>query len=72
MPNLTLASAPITNADQLVIELVPPPDAPAVILLHWPGGGASSVSDPRRFPATAVAVIAVMDAAMIALRAAES
>ncbi len=32
MPNLTLATAPITNADQLIVELVTPPDAPAVIL----------------------------------------
>jgi hypothetical protein len=71
MPNLTLASAPITNADRLVVELVTPPDAPVVVLLHWPGGGAPSVSDPRRFPATALAVIAVMDDAMVALHAIE-
>ena len=36
MPNLTLATAPITNADQLIVELVTPPDAPAVILINWP------------------------------------
>ena len=36
MPNLTLATAPITNADQFIVELVTPPDAPAVILIKWP------------------------------------
>ena len=53
MPNVTLTSAPITNADHLVIELVVLPDAPPI--------ARSSVSDPaasrppqspRRFPET--------------------
>ena len=71
MPNLTLASAPVSNADQLVIALVMPPDAPPSFCFAGRAGGAPSVSDPRRFPAAAVAVIAVMDEAVIALRAAE-
>ena len=71
MPNLTLASGPVTNADQLSVELVTPPDAPAVILIRWPGNGAPSVTTPGRFPAVAVAIIAVCDEAMIALKATE-
>jgi hypothetical protein len=57
-----LASGPITTGDVLTVDLVTPPDAPAVILVRWPA--APSVADPRRFPAMAVAVIQVMDQAM--------
>ncbi len=53
MPNLTLASAPITNADQLIIELVTPPDAPATILIRWPDQ--PTVGPPSRFDATVAA-----------------
>ena len=67
MPNVVLASGPITNSDQLVIELVTPPDAPPVILIRWPGLGAPSVCAPTRFPAAALAAIAVLDDAMQAL-----
>jgi hypothetical protein len=44
-------------------------ETPLAILIRWPA--AATVTDPRRFPATALAVIAVMDEAMIALKAAE-
>jgi hypothetical protein len=64
MPNVVLASGPITNSDQLVIELVTPPDAPPVILIRWPGLGSPSVCAPTRFPAAALAVIALLDDAM--------
>ena len=63
MPNLTLASAPVSNADQLVIALVMPPDAPPSFCFAGRAGGAPSVSDPRRFRAPAAAVIAIMDGA---------
>jgi hypothetical protein len=53
MPNLTLAAGQITAADELTVELVNPPDAPAAVLIRWPA--APSVADPRRFPAVAVA-----------------
>ena len=64
MPNVVLASGPITNSDELVVELVIPPDAPAAVLIRWPGLGAPSVCAPTRFPAAALAAIAVLDDAM--------
>ena len=70
MPNL-LASGPITTSDQLVIELVGPPDSPPAVLVRWPGLGAPTVCQPARFPAAALAIIAICDEAMIALKAAE-
>jgi hypothetical protein len=64
MPTVILASGPVTNSDQLMIELVTPPDAPPAILIHWPGLGSPSVCAPTRFPAAALAAIAVLDDAM--------
>ena len=64
MLNLVLASGPITNADSLVIELVVPPDAPAAVLIRWPGCAIPSVCPPTRFPAAALATIALLDDAM--------
>ena len=61
----TLASAPITNADQLIIELVTPPDAPATILIRWPDQ--PTVCPPSRFDATATAVMRVLAAARVTL-----
>jgi hypothetical protein len=70
MPNL-LASGPVTTTDKLVIELVGPPDAPPAILIRWPGQGAPTVCQPARFPAAALAIIAICDEAMKALQAVE-
>ena len=64
MVNVVLASGPITNSDDLVVELVTPADTPAVVLIRWPGGAAPSVCPPTRFPAAALAAIAVLDQAM--------
>ena len=65
MPNaVVLACGPITNTDQLVVEFVPPPDAPAVVLIRWPGCPMPSVFPPTRFPAAALAAIAVLDNAL--------
>jgi hypothetical protein len=69
MPNLTLASAPITTTDHLVIELVRAIETPDAIMIIWPA--APTVCNPRRFPAAALAVVAVMDEAMTALKAAD-
>jgi hypothetical protein len=60
-----LAEGPITSTDQLVVVLVETEETPPVVLLHWPM--AASVANPARFPAVALAVIAVMDKAMIRL-----
>ena len=64
MLNVVLASGPITNADNLVIELVVPPDAPPAVLIRWPGCAIPSVCPPTRFPAAALAAIALLDDAM--------
>ncbi len=66
----TLASGPITTTDQLMIELVGPPNNPPAILIRWPGLGTPTACQPARFPAAALAVIAIMDQAVIALKAA--
>lgn len=71
MINLVLASGPITNSDDLVVELVTPPDAPPVILIRWPGLAAPTVCPRTRFPAAALAVIAVLDNAMQKLNRAD-
>ena len=72
MPNLVLACGPITNTDQLVVELVTPLDTPVVVLIRWPGCPVPSVFLPTRFPAAALAAIAVLDNALQELtRAAE-
>ena len=61
----TLASGAITNADQLVVELVTPPDAPPVILIKWPDQ--PTVCPPSRFDATAAAVMRLLAAARVSL-----
>jgi hypothetical protein len=58
--------APITNADQLRVEVVRTIKTPDTVMIIWPVG--PTVCNPRRLPAVAVAVI---DEAMIALKAAE-
>ncbi len=64
MPTVVLASGPITTTDQLVIELVTPPDAPPAIVIRWPGLGSPSICAPTQFPAAARAAIALLDDAM--------
>ena len=64
MHNVVLASGPITSSDDLVVELVTPADAPAAVLIRWPGCAVPSVCPPTRFPAAALAAIAVLDDAM--------
>ena len=56
-----LASAPITNADRLIIELVTPP----TILIRWPDQ--PTVCPPSRFDATATAVMRVLAAARVTM-----
>ena len=67
MPNLTLASGPITPADRLSVDLVNPADAPPVILIRWPG--APSVTDQRRLAEMARAVTAILAEAVARLAA---
>jgi hypothetical protein len=65
MSTITLATGQITAADKLTIELVQAIETPDTVLIRWPA--APTVTNPRRFPAAALAVIAIMDEAMIAL-----
>ena len=58
MPNVTLASAEITPADQLTIELVQATETPAVILIRWLA--APSVTDSRRFASVTLAITRIM------------
>lgn len=66
----TLAFGPLNNSDNLAVELVSPPDAPTTILIKWPD--MPTVCPPARFPAVALAVIAIMDDAMKRLTAIEA
>ena len=65
---VVLATGQVTAADTLTIDLVVPPDAPAAVLIRWPGLGSPSVSPPGRFPAVALSIISIMDNAMIELQ----
>ena len=58
MPNLTLGQRANDHADQLIVELVTPPDAPAVILVRWPA--AVSVARPDDFDNLVAAVYRIL------------
>jgi hypothetical protein len=62
-----LAVGSVTQSDQLVIELVQPPDTPAAILIKWPSK--PTVTDPARLTATVAAIVRVLGAAQIELAA---
>ena len=64
----TLATGPITTTDKLVVELVGPPDSPARNLDPLAGFG-GAVCQPTRFPAAALAIIALCDEALLAFLA---
>ena len=51
----TLANGKVTLTDRILVELVEPEDFPASIVITWPQ--APSAVDPRKFGATANAVI---------------
>jgi hypothetical protein len=58
----TLATARITAADIITITLVEPADAPAMILIRWPGQ--PSVTAPQRLPGLANLVMSVLGEAV--------
>ena len=62
-----LGTNPPTDRTTLAVLLVRPEGLPASVLVHWPGIGPATDLSPARFPAVALAVIAIMDQAMIAL-----
>ena len=62
-----LAAGKINATDEVRIELTEPTGSPPVILIHWPCLGRPSVAQPLRFGPVALAVIALMDEAMMEL-----
>jgi len=60
-----LATGRIAGAEHITITYVQPADAPATIMLRWPGQ--PSVTTPDRLPAVANAVLAVMAEAIAKL-----
>jgi len=62
-----LAVGAVTHSDQLVIELVQPPDTPAAILIKWPPQ--PTVTDPAKLMATIAAIVRVLGTAQIELAA---
>jgi hypothetical protein len=62
-----LAVGSVTQSDQLVIELVQPPDTPAAILIKWPPQ--PTVTDPAKLTATIAAIVRVLGTAQIELAA---
>jgi len=62
-----LAVGAVTHSDQLVIELVEPPDTPAAILIKWPPQ--PTVTDPAKLTATIAAIVRVLGTAQIQLAA---
>lgn len=73
MPNvIMLATAPLNAAgDTLAVELHRPPDTPPFVLIVWPAAPTVS-TPPERFPGVALAVIALLDSAMITFYATEA
>ena len=62
----TLASGPINATDTLIVDLVEPDDMPPSMFVRWPGLGTPTDAAPTRFPAVALAVIAVMGSRVLA------
>jgi hypothetical protein len=62
-----LAGGAVSQSDQLVVELVQPPDTPAAILIKWPSR--PTVTDPAKLTATIAAIVRVLGSAQIELAA---
>jgi hypothetical protein len=62
-----LAVGSVTQSDQLVVELVQPPDTPAAILIKWPAK--PTVTDPAKLTSTIAAIVRVLGTAQIELAA---
>jgi hypothetical protein len=65
MTNVVLASGQITQADQLIVELIQATETPTTILIRWPA--APSVTDPCKFGAVAGAWWQILAEARAAL-----
>ena len=68
MPNRTeLATGQITNSDKLTIELIEPPEQPAVVQIRWPDK--PSLYPPAQFDQAVAAAMRVLSNAVIELAA---
>jgi hypothetical protein len=68
MPNRTeLAVGQITNHDKLTIELIEPPDLPAVIRIRWPDK--PSMCPPAQFDQAVAAAMRILSNAVVELAA---
>jgi hypothetical protein len=63
-PTTPLASSQL-NHDQVKIELIEPPDSPAMVRIAWPT--APTMIDSRRFPDTAAQIAQLFARAHIVL-----
>lgn len=66
MSTVVLSTGPVTSADVLSVELVQSIELPDMIMIRWPE--MPTVVSPRRFPAAGLAIIAVIDNAVMALQ----
>ena len=62
-----LASGLINGHDRLTVELVEPPDLPAVVLLRWPQK--PSITTPDAYSSVATACMQILSATVIELAA---
>jgi hypothetical protein len=65
-PITPLASAQVDH-DQLKVELVEPPDAPAMVRITWPPQ--PTIVDPKRFPDVAATIAQLFARAHVVLAA---
>ena len=65
-PTAPLASGPV-NHDQITVELVEPPDTPAIVAIKWPTK--PSITTPDAYSNVAAACMQILSAAVIELAA---
>jgi hypothetical protein len=68
MPKRTeLASGQVTNSDKLAVELIEPPDLPAIIRIYWPDK--PSLCPPAQFDQAVAAAMRILSNAVVELAA---
>jgi hypothetical protein len=67
MKTTQLAHGSVTNADQLTVELVEPPELPPMIRVRWPDK--PSIVPPAQFDAAVAAAMRILSNAVVELAA---
>jgi hypothetical protein len=62
-----LASGPINNSDQLIVELIEQPGKPPIVTIGWPSK--PSVCTPATYDQVAAAAMRLLAAAVVELAA---